>query len=102
MRATAVIAVIGYHINPNMVPQGFLGVDMFFVISGFVISNLIYSEVNNNSFKLSNFFLRRTKRLLPSLLSYSLFVSVVSYLTLDFKNVNAVNNKAKDQKCFIN
>ena len=87
MRATAVVAVIGYHINPNMVPQGFLGVDMFFVISGFVISNLIYSEINNNSFKLSNFFLRRTKRLLPSLLSYSLFVSVVSYLTLDFKNV---------------
>ena len=50
-RAVAVLAVILYHLFPNIFIYGYLGVDIFFVISGFVISNVVYSELSNNKFK---------------------------------------------------
>ncbi len=76
LRAVAVISVVLYHAGLS-VPGGFVGVDMFFVISGYVISRLICSEFYSvEGFSLQRFFIRRIKRLLPIL------VVVVSLTTL--------------------
>ena len=81
LRALAVFAVIAYHLNLPFVPGGFLGVTLFFVLSGYLITDLLLSEwrqTGNINFK--SFYIRRAKRLLPSvlvlLISLSAYVSV--------------------------
>lgn len=67
LRAFAVISVIIFHINENLLPGGFVGVDIFFVISGYLISKIIYKEILNKSFSFKLFYARRIKRILPTL-----------------------------------
>lgn len=62
LRAIAVISVIIYHLNENWLSGGFLGVDIFFVISGFLITGIIITEIQQNSFSLKQFYTRRIKR----------------------------------------
>lgn len=67
LRALAVLAVIIYHVDVNYLPGGFLGVDLFFVLSGYLISSLIIKEYRKTgSLNLYNFFIRRARRLLPA------------------------------------
>ena len=67
LRALAVLAVIIYHVDVNYLPGGFLGVDLFFVLSGYLISSLIIKEYRKTgSINLYNFYLRRARRLLPA------------------------------------
>lgn len=67
LRAIAVISVIIYHANANFLPGGFLGVDLFFVLSGYLISSLIIKEYKEtNKLDLWNFYVRRARRLLPA------------------------------------
>ena len=68
LRAFAVIAVVIYHAFPTLLPGGFIGVDVFFVISGFLISSIIFSELDTQSFKFSSFYARRIKRIFPALI----------------------------------
>lgn len=82
LRAIAVMAVIFYHYFPGLVPGGFIGVDVFFVISGYLISSLIISELNNNSFSFKDFYQSRARRIFPALIVV-LFLSVAfGWLTL--------------------
>jgi peptidoglycan/LPS O-acetylase OafA/YrhL len=68
LRAIAVIAVILYHLTPGTLPGGFLGVDIFFVISGFLITSLLITEhADTGRIRLGNFWRRRARRLLPAL-----------------------------------
>ena len=67
LRAIAVLAVILYHADFNLFKGGWLGVDIFFVISGYLISNIIISELNSKKFRFTNFYLKRIKRILPAL-----------------------------------
>lgn len=68
LRAFAVISVALFHLDISMFRGGFVGVDVFFVISGFLITRLIRDEVlEKKSFSFSNFYLRRARRILPSL-----------------------------------
>ena len=67
LRALAVLAVIIYHIDVNYLPGGFLGVDLFFVLSGYLISSLIIKEYKKTgTLNLYNFYMRRARRLLPA------------------------------------
>ena len=67
LRALAVLAVIVYHVDVNYLPGGFLGVDLFFVLSGYLISSLIIKEYRKTgSLNLYNFYIRRARRLLPA------------------------------------
>lgn len=78
LRAVAVLAVVGFHALPHVFPGGFLGVDVFFVISGYLITGLIYQQLEQGRFSLLDFYARRIKRLLPSLAVVSLVVVLSS------------------------
>jgi len=67
LRAVSVLAVIGFHAFPNTYPGGFVGVDVFFVISGFLISTLILRQLQRSTFSLTDFYRRRIRRILPAL-----------------------------------
>lgn len=66
LRTIAVTLVVLFHLWPNRVPGGFVGVDVFFVISGFLITKHILNEVTEKRFSISGFWARRIKRLLPA------------------------------------
>ncbi|GAB2625771.1 acyltransferase family protein [Novilysobacter erysipheiresistens] len=68
LRAVAVLSVIFYHINNAWVPGGYVGVDIFFVISGFLITRNIWREQQAGKFSLADFYLRRIRRIAPAFL----------------------------------
>src|SRR6056300_404985 len=82
LRAIAVLSVVFYHAEISLFKGGWLGVDIFFVISGYLISNIIISELNNKSFSFKNFYLNRAKRILPALASTLLITVPLAYLLL--------------------
>ena len=79
LRGISVIAVILYHYKFDLFSGGYLGVDIFFVISGFLITSIILNEISTNKFSLINFYERRIRRLFPALI----FVIFITYLLFD-------------------
>ncbi|HEA3131142.1 TPA: acyltransferase [Aeromonas hydrophila] len=77
LRAWAVLAVILYHFNVPGFHGGFVGVDIFFVISGFLMAGIIIPNVINNCFSFSDFYFRRALKIIPPLLF--VVVAVLSY-----------------------
>lgn len=67
LRALAVLSVLGYHIFPRLFPSGFIGVDVFFVISGYLITNIILSNLDKGKFSIIEFYIKRIKRIFPAL-----------------------------------
>jgi peptidoglycan/LPS O-acetylase OafA/YrhL len=67
LRAVAVLLVMGFHAFPGRVPGGFVGVDVFFAISGFLISGLIIRDIREGTFSLRHFYARRIRRIFPAL-----------------------------------
>ncbi|WP_019166001.1 acyltransferase family protein [Staphylococcus delphini] len=81
IRAVAVIAIIIYHLNPQWLSGGFLGVDTFFVISGYLITSLLLTEYHNTGkIELTSFWLRRVKRLIPAVLFLVMGVLVLTLI----------------------
>ncbi len=68
LRAVAVLSVIAFHAFPSWMKGGFIGVDVFFVISGFLISTIIFENLDRGTFSFSDFYARRIKRIFPALL----------------------------------
>jgi peptidoglycan/LPS O-acetylase OafA/YrhL len=85
LRALAVISVIIFHFDRNSLPYGYLGVDVFFAISGYVITRSIIIQVNAGSFSLNTFFMRRMKRLFPAL-ALMVVTSILLYAMLIPRN----------------
>ncbi|WP_210014799.1 acyltransferase family protein [Pseudomonas palmensis] len=69
LRAVAVIAVVIFHAFPSALPGGFVGVDFFFVISGYLIGGILLKSIANGTFSFSDFYSRRVKRIFPALLT---------------------------------
>ncbi|WOE81727.1 acyltransferase family protein [Pseudomonas protegens] len=67
MRAIAVLSVVFFHAFPDLISGGFVGVDVFFVISGFLISSIITGSLKNNNFSFKTFYSRRVHRIFPAL-----------------------------------
>src|SRR3954451_6722456 len=81
MRALAVLAVMVYHANPSWLPGGFLGVEVFFVISGYLITLMLIGEhERSGTVSLRHFYMRRARRLLPAL--YVLLIGLTFYTAL--------------------
>ena len=83
LRAIAVLSVIIYHARDSFLPGGFLGVDIFFIISGYLITSLILKELKlTNKFSFSHFYERRVRRIIPALLGamiFSTFISIFNF-----------------------
>ncbi|HEY2744897.1 MAG TPA: acyltransferase, partial [Polyangia bacterium] len=87
LRAVAILLVIAYHAFPTRVRGGFIGVDVFLVISGFLISSNIFQGLERRSFSLVDFYGRRCRRILPALVLVLASVTLLSFFVsagLDF------------------
>ena len=82
LRALAVIPVIFFHAGINFFSGGFVGVDVFFVISGYLITTIIIRELNNNTFSIKSFYERRARRIFPALIFIILISSIISFIFL--------------------
>lgn len=67
LRAIAVLSVVFYHAFPNLLTGGFAGVDVFFVISGFLISSILFQNIDRGTFSIAHFYSRRIRRIFPAL-----------------------------------
>ncbi len=82
LRAIAVISVVMFHAGVSYFSGGFVGVDIFFVISGYLITSIIFLEIRDGKFNLQNFYERRIRRILPALLFITIVCTPVAYLLL--------------------
>ena len=82
MRAVAVLSVVLYHGWPNWFVGGFIGVDVFFVISGYLITSIILTQLEKNAFSIADFYSRRVRRIFPALLLVLLATLGFGWLTL--------------------
>ena len=82
LRAVAVISVVLFHAGFSLFSGGYVGVDIFFVISGYLITTIILNDINRDKFSLSEFYERRARRIFPALICVVLVSTAVAYLTL--------------------
>ena len=82
LRALAVISVLLFHANAPFLPGGYIGVDVFFVISGYLITSLICQEYGAGRFTLTGFYVRRIRRIFPALVLVLLSTTAVSMIIM--------------------
>jgi len=82
LRAIAVVSVVGYHAFPSLFQGGFIGVDIFFVISGFLISKHIWEELAAGNFSIKTFYVRRVRRIFPALILVLLACLIFGWIIL--------------------
>ena len=82
LRAIAILSVLFFHLHRPMLPGGFVGVDIFFTISGFLITRNICAEIEARRFSLAEFYRRRIKRIAPAMLVVVLATLIVSQIVL--------------------
>lgn len=82
IRAIAVLSVVVFHLFPEALPGGYLGVDIFFVISGYLITGIILRENHQGNFSFANFYSRRIKRIFPALFAVLMLTALVATFLL--------------------
>lgn len=82
LRALAVLPVVLFHAGVMGFSGGYVGVDIFFVISGYLITTIIIEERDKNTFSLINFYERRARRILPALVFVLIVTSIFAYLLM--------------------
>jgi len=88
LRAVSVVSVIIFHLNKEIFPLGYLGVDLFFIISGYLITRNILNNYKDNKFSFRAFYLKRIRRILPALLAVLLFTFIASTFILLVADIN--------------
>lgn len=86
LRAIAVLSVVLFHASKSLVPGGYVGVDIFFVISGYLISKTILNDIECDRFSIFEFYRRRVRRIFPALYSVLFFSMIFGYLLLSPKD----------------
>ena len=87
LRGIAILAVIFYHLKPKIFPYGYLGVDLFFVISGYLITSIVLKKLIKNEFSFKQFILKRLHRIYIPIL-FSIFINTTKATTI----INITNN----------
>ena len=82
LRAVAVLSVLGFHAFPSLFPGGFVGVDVFFVISGYLITRILREEMQSDGIRIGDFYARRIVRIFPALVVVLLACLLVGWYTL--------------------
>jgi peptidoglycan/LPS O-acetylase OafA/YrhL len=82
LRAIAVLSVVLFHTFPRLIPGGFIGVDIFFVISGYLITTIIYESLSQGTFSFFEFYLSRIKRIFPALLTVLICCFVLGWFIM--------------------
>lgn len=94
LRAFAVAGVVIYHAFPWAVPSGFVGVDIFFAISGYLIGGIIHREVRASRFSFVEFYARRARRILPALLFLVLIVCLLGLVLFNARELSRLGREA--------
>jgi peptidoglycan/LPS O-acetylase OafA/YrhL len=101
LRAIAILPVVVFHAFPGVLPGGFIGVDVFFVISGYLITSIILSNLTRNTFTFSNFYSRRVRRIFPSLGVVLLACLAVGYRFLTSDEYRQLGNHTLGGAAFV-
>lgn len=101
LRAFAVIAVVLFHFNASWMPGGFAGVDVFFVISGFLMTGIIFKGLENNNFSVLNFYVARANRIIPALAALCLALLVFGWFYLTPLEYKALGKHAASSVGFL-
>ena len=94
LRAVAVLLVLLFHLAPSQITGGFVGVDVFFVISGYLMTRVIADEHRDGAFTFAGFYARRCRRILPALLVMLSFVLATGYVMLAPDEYRRLGNSA--------
>lgn len=101
LRAFAVIAVVLFHFNPSWVPGGFAGVDVFFVISGFLMTGIIFRGLEQNNFSILKFYVARANRIIPALAVLCLVLLAAGWFYLTPVEYKALGKHAASSVSFV-
>lgn len=101
LRAIAILLVLFYHGGLSLFPSGFVGVDIFFVISGFLITNLIQQSLDSQRFSFRDFYNRRLWRLQPVLISMLIFTALAALLCFLPEDLLQFNHSARKTTLFL-
>jgi len=101
LRAIAVLAVVIFHGFPNFIGSGFIGVDIFFVISGYLISNIVLENLQNGTFSVVDFYSRRIKRIFPCLALVLITCLVFGWFALLADELNQLGKHTAAGASFI-
>ncbi len=100
MRGIAILGVLWYHAYPGAL-IGFIGVDIFFVISGFLISSIIFSNLEKNTFSFSEFYIRRIRRILPALITVMLASLIFGWFALTAEEYQSLGQHIAGGAVFV-
>ena len=101
LRAIAVLSVVVYHAAPTLLPGGFVGVDIFFVISGFLITGILLRELQRGRMSIAGFYERRIRRLFPALFTMLATVLAAGLVLLDPRQYAELSRTAISTVFFV-
>ncbi|MCB1522197.1 MAG: acyltransferase [Hyphomicrobiaceae bacterium] len=101
LRAVAIVPVVLYHANFAAFPGGFVGVDVFFVISGFLITSIVAAEIDSGTFTLSGFYERRIRRLMPTLFAVLVATLAAGFFLMTPTDFASLNKSASQTLLFV-
>lgn len=101
LRALAVVSVLIFHFDQDLLPGGFIGVDVFFVISGFLMTSIIFNGFDRNDFSLIYFYLNRARRIIPGLIFIILVSLFLGWFLFEPLTYQLMGRHAKDSLLFI-
>jgi peptidoglycan/LPS O-acetylase OafA/YrhL len=102
LRAIAVLAVIVFHAFPNTLPGGFVGVDVFFVISGYLITAILLRQLDADQFSITHFYAQRIKRIFPALAFVLIFCLGIGWLALTAGEYKQLGRYTAGGAAFVN
>ena len=101
LRALAILPVVLFHAFPNLLPGGFIGVDIFFVISGYLITSILLKDIQAGSYSIKTFYARRVRRIFPALSVVLLFCLALGWVVLTAVEYRSLGKHAAGGAGFI-
>ena len=101
LRAIAVLVVVGYHAFPAWIPGGYIGVDIFFVISGYLITDIIFRKMLAGSFTIIDFYQRRVRRIFPALILVTAVTFAIGWFYLAPRDLQSLGTNIAGGAVFI-